>query len=91
MANPEHVAIVRDGKAALDTWRAENPDTRLDLRIADLRGLAKQEGRQIQALVEEAITALIEQRRQGTVRPHVLGAYQKSHARYAPLYKKLAE
>ena len=59
--------------------------------LADLRGLAKQEGRQIQALVEEAITALIEQRRQGTVRPHVLGAYQKSHARYAPLYKKLAE
>ena len=59
--------------------------------LADLRRLAKQEGRQIQALVEEAITALIEQRRQGTVRPHVLGAYQKSHARYAPLYKKLAE
>ena len=59
--------------------------------LADLRGLAKQEGRQIQALVEEAITALIEQRRQGAVRPHVLGAYQKSHARYAPLYKKLAE
>ena len=59
--------------------------------LADLRGLAKQEGRQIQALVEEAIAALIEQRRQGTVRPHVLSAYQKSHARYAPLYKKLAE
>ena len=37
--------------------------------LADLRGLAKQEGRPIQALVEEAIAALIEQRRQGTVRP----------------------
>ena len=59
--------------------------------LADLRGLAQQEGRQIQALVEEAIAALIEQRRQGTARPHVMSAYQKSHARYAPLYKKLAE
>ena len=59
--------------------------------LADLRSLAKQEGRPIQALVEEAIAALIEQRRQGTVRPHVMSAYQKSHARYASLYEKLAQ
>ena len=59
--------------------------------LADLRGLAKQEGRQIQALVEEAIAALIEQRRQGIARPHVMSAYSKSHARYASLYKKLAQ
>ena len=58
--------------------------------LADLRGLAKQEGRQIQALVEEAIAALIEQRRQGAIRPHVLSAYQRSHARYVELYEKLA-
>ena len=59
--------------------------------LADLRGLAQQEGRQIQALIEEAIATLIEQRRQGTARPHVMNAYLKSHARYAPLYKKLAK
>ena len=59
--------------------------------LADLRGLAKQEGRQIQALVEEAFAALIEQRRQSTARPHVMNAYGKSHARYASLYKKLAQ
>ena len=59
--------------------------------LADLRGLAQQEGRQIQALVEEAIAALIEQRRQGTIRPHVMSAYRQSHARYASLYKKLAQ
>ena len=59
--------------------------------LADLRSLAKQEGRPIQALVEEALAALIEQRRQGTVRPHVMSAYRKSHARHAPLYKKLAQ
>ena len=59
--------------------------------LTDLRGLAKQEGRHIQALVEEAIEALIEQRRQGAARPHVMSAYRKSHARYAPLYKNLAQ
>ena len=59
--------------------------------LADLRRLAEQERRPIQSLVEEAIAGLIEQRQLGTVRPHVMGAYRKSHARYAPLYKNLAE
>lgn len=59
--------------------------------LADLRRLSEQERRPIQALVEEAIEALIEQRRQSTARPHVMSAYQESHSRYAPLYKKLAE
>ena len=59
--------------------------------LADLRRLAEQERRPIQALVEEAIAALIEQRRRGAARPHVISAYQKSLAGYAPLYKKLAE
>ena len=62
-----------------------------DALLADLRRLAKQERRPIQALVKEAIEALIEQRRQSTARPHVMSAYQTSHACYAPLYKKLAE
>ena len=59
--------------------------------LADLRRLAEQERRPIQSLVEEAIKALIERRRQSTARPHVLSTYQESHARYAPLYKKLVE
>ncbi len=59
--------------------------------VADLRVLAKQEGRQIQALVEEAVVGLLEERRQGKARPHVMAAYQKSHARFAQLYRKLAE
>ena len=59
--------------------------------LADLRRLAEQEHQPVQALVEEAIEALIEQRRQNSARPHVMGAYQDSHAHYAPLYKKLAE
>lgn len=59
--------------------------------LADLRGLAKEEGRQLQALVEEAIEGLLEQRRQTNARPHVMSAYKASHARFGALYKKLAE
>lgn len=58
--------------------------------LADLRSLPKQKGRQIQALVDEATTGLLEQRRQGEARPHVMAAYRKSHSRFALLYKNLA-
>jgi hypothetical protein len=59
--------------------------------LAGLRDLAKAEGRQLQALVDEAFAALIETRRQAKARPHVMAAYQASHARFAPLYEKLAK
>ena len=66
--------------------------TQVDSALLDeLRVLAKDEGREIQALVEEAISTLLEQRRQGTARPHVRAAYQRSHARFAGLYEKLAK
>ena len=58
--------------------------------LADLRMLAEAEGCQIQTLVEEAVRTLLEERRQGKARTHVLDAYQKSHARFGSLYKKLA-
>ena len=38
MANPEHVEIVRQGAAAIDQWRPQNPGAYLDLSEADLRG-----------------------------------------------------
>jgi hypothetical protein len=59
--------------------------------LATLRALAQQEGRQLQALVDEALADLIEKRRQGRPRAHVMAAYQASHGKYAQLYKKLAE
>jgi len=59
--------------------------------LENLRKLADEEGRQIQALVEEALETLIEERRQGKARSHVVGAYQKSHARFSSLYEKLAK
>ena len=59
--------------------------------LSAIRDLAQDEGRQLQALVDEALADLIEKRKQGRPRAHVMAAYQASHDKYAPLYKKLAE
>ena len=59
--------------------------------LVQVRTLAEKEGRQIQALVDEALADLIEKRKKTTPRPHVMGAYLASHEKYGPLYKKLAE
>ena len=59
--------------------------------LSAVRTLAEKEGRQLQALVEEAFTDLIEKRKKATPRAHVMGAYLASHEKYGPLYKKLAE
>jgi hypothetical protein len=58
--------------------------------LAAVRRAAEKEGRQLQSLVEEALTDLLEKRRLGKPRAHVMAAYEGSHTRYAKLYKKLA-
>jgi hypothetical protein len=59
--------------------------------LTAVRALAVSEGRQLQALVDEALTDLLEKRRLGRPRAHVMAAYQASHETYGTLYKKLAE
>jgi hypothetical protein len=59
--------------------------------LAAVRTLAEKEGRQLQALVDEALADLIEKRKRSSPRAHVMGAYLASHEKYAPLYKKLAK
>jgi Pentapeptide repeats (8 copies) len=39
MANPEHVAVVKAGEAAIRAWREQHPYESLDLCDADLRGV----------------------------------------------------
>jgi len=56
-----------------------------------VRALSVAEGRQLQALVDEAFTDLLEERKKAKPRAHVMGAYFASHEKYGPLYKKLAE
>lgn len=76
----------------LDTNLREKFATQVNSALlSSLRAQAKQEGRQLQALVEEAIENLLEQRRTGKARPHVMAAYQASHGRFAALYEKLAQ
>jgi hypothetical protein len=59
--------------------------------LAELRSLAQSEGRQLQALLDEAVADLIAKHKNAKPRPHVIAAYLASHEKYAPLYKKLAE
>ncbi len=66
--------------------------TRVDSRLlAQLRRLAKQEGRQVQALVDEALSDLIVKHHPTKPREHVMAAYRASLERYASLYEKLAK
>lgn len=59
--------------------------------LAAVRRLAEKEGRHLQALVDEALVDLLEKRRLGRPRSHVMEAYERSHEKYAELYKKLAQ
>ncbi len=59
--------------------------------LRSLRALAQAEGRQLQALVDEALADLIEKRKRSQPRKSVMAAYQASHEPFAPLYRKLAE
>ena len=59
--------------------------------LAAVRSLSVAEGRQLQALVDEAFADLLEKRKKATPRAHVMGAYLASHEKFGQLYKKLAE
>jgi hypothetical protein len=59
--------------------------------LASVRALARGEGRQLQALVEEALSDLVDKHRKARPRPHVMAVYQASHDKFGSLYKKLAE
>ena len=56
-----------------------------------VRALSEAEGRQLQALVEEALTDLLDKRKRAKPRANVMAAYLSSHEKYGALYKKLAE
>ena len=59
--------------------------------LAEVRAIAHSEGRQLQALVDEAFADLIEKRRSTRPRAHVMDAYNSSHEKFAELYAKLAK
>jgi hypothetical protein len=59
--------------------------------LASVRAIARNEGRQLQAIVDEALADLIEKRKNTRPRAHVMAAYLASHEKYAELYKQLAK
>jgi hypothetical protein len=68
--------------------------TQVDTELLEsIRQLAKSEGRQIQAVVEDALRGHLEARQapRPPGREHVMEAYLKSTERYSGLYKKLAQ
>ncbi len=65
--------------------------TQVDVTLlTEIRRIAQEEGRQIQAVVEEAFETFIEQRRGERPRPHIMAHYQGSHERFASLYERFA-
>src|SRR5260370_30535002 len=56
--------------------------------LAAVRMLAQSEGRQLQALVEEALADLVEKRKNARPRTQVKAAYLASQDKYSDLYKK---
>jgi len=61
--------------------------------LESVRNLAKSEGRQIQAVVEDALREHLEAKNseQSRGREHVMAAYLKSTERFSGLYEKLAQ
>lgn len=59
--------------------------------ITALRKIAKNEGKQIQILIDEALYDFIEKYKNNKPRDHVMLAYQTSHEQFRKLYKKLAQ
>jgi hypothetical protein len=61
--------------------------------LESVRKLAKAEGRQIQAVVEDALREHLDAKNgnKGRGREHVMAAYLESTERFSGLYKKLAE
>lgn len=66
--------------------------TQVDADLLEtVKGIAREEGRQVQALIDEALSDLVEKRRVAKPRPHVMAAYRASLGPYDKLYKKLAQ
>jgi predicted SpoU family rRNA methylase len=63
-----------------------------DAQVLDsLKEIAKREGRQFQALLDEALRDYIEKKQTGKARKHVLAAYEESVVKFDTLYAELAK
>ncbi|MCF6276088.1 MAG: ribbon-helix-helix domain-containing protein [Robiginitomaculum sp.] len=74
------------------TKKREKFSTQMDKDLlAELKYVAKSEGRQIQFVVEEAVEAYISENSTARPNPKVMAAAQECIERYGPLLEKLAK
>lgn len=59
--------------------------------LAALRNIAESEGRQFQAVLDEALRDYIEQKAKGRPRRHVMEAFAESLSEFDDLYRELAK
>ena len=59
--------------------------------LQEIRAIAAKEGKQLQAVIDEALRDFIEKRKRGKPRAEVLTAFGESLAEYEVLYKELAK
>lgn len=59
--------------------------------LADVRALARDEGRQFQAVVEEALKEWVERKRSDQPRPEVVAHLRATIERNRELYRRLAQ
>jgi predicted transcriptional regulator len=59
--------------------------------LAKTKKIAHDEGRQLQSVIEEALSDLVEKRSQLKPRAHIMAHYEASVAQFSPLYEKLAK
>jgi predicted transcriptional regulator len=59
--------------------------------LEDLKEIARKEGRQFQALIDEALRDYIEKKQTGRARKHVIAAYEESLLKFDKLYAELAK
>ncbi len=66
--------------------------TQADPRVLEeVRAIAAREGKQLQAVIDEALRDFIDKRKRGKPRPEVLTALGESLAEYDALYRELAK
>jgi hypothetical protein len=82
--------MVADG-APMGSVR-EKFSSQADARLlAEMRKIARSEGRQLQALLDEAMRDYVEKKHSGKARPHVRKAFAESLREFDVLYKELAK
>jgi hypothetical protein len=59
--------------------------------LEEVRAIAAREGKQLQAVIDEALRDFIDKRKRGKPRPEILTAFGESLAEYDALYRELAK